>query len=103
VLRGRAELTLALPEPVHVDVEVALSMLHTAESAVAVAAWRRAWAPALSALFIAGRTFLPGTETPWAEAWRRRLADVRSAPSNATQSLPRAPESRVAGRGARRL
>jgi SARP family transcriptional regulator, regulator of embCAB operon len=50
VLRGRTELTLALPEPAHVDVEVALAMLHTAESAVAVGAWRRAWAPALSAL-----------------------------------------------------
>ena len=46
VLRGRTELTLALPEPAHVDVEVALSMLHSAESAVAVGAWRRAWAPA---------------------------------------------------------
>ena len=77
VLRGRTELTLALPEPAHVDVEVALSMLHTAESAVAVGAWQRAWAPALSALFVARRTFLPEVETPWAEAWRRRLADVR--------------------------
>ena len=77
VLRGRTELTLALPEPAHVDVEVALSMLHTAESAVAVGAWRRAWAPALSALFVARRTFLPEAETPWAEPWRRRLADVR--------------------------
>ena len=77
VLRGRTELTLTLPEPAHVDVEVALSMLHTAESAVAVGAWRRAWAPALSALFVARRTFLPEAETPWVEPWQRHLADVR--------------------------
>jgi DNA-binding SARP family transcriptional activator len=77
VLRGRTELILALPEPAHVDVEVALSQLHSAESAVAVGDWRRAWAPALSALFIARRPFLPEAEEPWAETWRRRLADVR--------------------------
>jgi SARP family transcriptional regulator, regulator of embCAB operon len=77
VLRGRNELILALPEPAHVDVEVALSMLHTAESAVAVGDWRRAWFPVLSALFVAQRTFLPEAGAPWAETWRRRLADVR--------------------------
>ena len=78
VLRGRSELILALPEPAHVDVEVALAMLHAAESAVAVGAWQRAWSPARSALSVAQRTFLPETEAPWAEAWRRRLTDVRS-------------------------
>lgn len=77
VLRGRTELILALPEPAFVDVEVALSMLHSAESAVAMGHWRRGWAPALSTLFIARRTFLPEAEAEWAEAWRRRLADVR--------------------------
>ena len=59
------------------DVEVALSMLHTSESAVAVGAWRRAWSPARSALLVAQRTFLPEAEAPWAETWRRRLGDVR--------------------------
>jgi len=77
VLRGRTELSLALPEPAHVDVEVALSQLHSAESAVALGAWRRAWAPGLSALFVARRMFLPEAEVWWAEAWRHRLADVR--------------------------
>jgi SARP family transcriptional regulator, regulator of embCAB operon len=77
VLRGRTELSLALPEPARVDVEVALSQLHSAESAVALGAWRRAWAPSLSALFVARRTFLPEAEAWWAEPWRRRLADVR--------------------------
>jgi hypothetical protein len=59
VLRGRSELILELPEPAYVDVEVALSMLHAAESAVAVGAWRRAWLPARSALLVAQRPFLP--------------------------------------------
>jgi DNA-binding SARP family transcriptional activator len=77
VLRGRSELILALPEPASVDVEVALSMLHAAESAVAVGAWRRAWSPARSALSITQRTFLPEADEPWAETWRLRLADVR--------------------------
>jgi DNA-binding SARP family transcriptional activator len=52
-------------------------MLHTAASAVAVGAWRRAWSQARSALLVAQRTFLPEAEAPWAEAWRQRLADVR--------------------------
>jgi DNA-binding SARP family transcriptional activator len=47
VLRGRTELILALPEPARVDVEAALSMLHAAESAVAIGAWRRAWSTCL--------------------------------------------------------
>ena len=72
VLRGRSELVLDLPEPAHVDVEVALSQLHSAESAVALGAWRRAWAPCLSALFVARRTFLPEAEAWWPEPWRRR-------------------------------
>jgi SARP family transcriptional regulator, regulator of embCAB operon len=77
VLRGRTELILALPEPARVDVEVASSMLHAAESAVAIGDWRRAWSPAKSALDIAQRTFLPEAEGPWVDVWRRRLADVR--------------------------
>jgi DNA-binding SARP family transcriptional activator len=77
VLRGRSELILALPEPAYVDVEVALSMLHAAESAVAVRAWRRAWSPARRALSVTQRTFLPEADEPWAETWRLRLADVR--------------------------
>jgi len=77
VLRGRSDLILAFPEPAYIDVEVAMSQLHSAESAVAVGAWRRAWAPALSALFVARRRFLPEADSPWAETWRRRLEDVR--------------------------
>jgi SARP family transcriptional regulator, regulator of embCAB operon len=77
VLRGRSELILALPEPAQVDVESALSKLHVAESAVAIGDWRRAWSPSLSAVFVTRRMFLPEVETPWADVWRRRLADVR--------------------------
>ena len=77
VLRGRSELILALPEPAHVDVEVALSILHAAESAVAVGAWRRAWSPAGVPCLSHSGHFCPRSEAPWAEAWRRRLADVR--------------------------
>ena len=77
VLRGRTQLSLALPEPAQVDVEVAIAMLHGAESAVAVRAWQRAWTHALSALFVARRTFLPEADAQWADAWRRRLAEVR--------------------------
>lgn len=76
-LRGRTLLTLALPEPVRVDVEVAQTSLHQAESAVALGDWRRAWPTGRSALIVTRRPFLPEAETPWAEAWRRRLADVR--------------------------
>ena len=76
---GRSDLILALPEPAHIDVEVAVSKLHSAESAVAVGAWRRAWSPAQSALLVARRTFLPEAEAPWAETWRRRLGNVAEA------------------------
>jgi SARP family transcriptional regulator, regulator of embCAB operon len=75
-VRGGNGLSLAVPEPAYVDVELALSRLHTAESAVAVRAWRRAWSPALSALFVARRRFLSEADAPWADAWRRRLDDV---------------------------
>ena len=76
VLRGRTELTVALPEPAYVDVEDAFAALHAAESALARQDWRKAWAPALTAQFVARRRFLPEAEQPWADPWRRRLADV---------------------------
>jgi SARP family transcriptional regulator, regulator of embCAB operon len=78
VLQGRGELSVTLPEPAHVDVEVAASALHAAESAVALQDWRRAWSPALAALFAARRGLLPEPDAPWAESWRRRLADMHA-------------------------
>ena len=76
VLRGRGDLTLALPEAAIVDVEEAFAGVHAAESAVALGEWRRAWGPALRAQFIAGRRLLPEHEAPWIDEWRRRLDDV---------------------------
>ena len=78
LLRGRTELSLRLPRPAYIDVELALSALHVAESAVALRDWRRAWSPALTAQFVARRRFLPEADAPWAEAWRRRLSDTRA-------------------------
>lgn len=78
VLQGRGELSVTLPEPAHVDVEVAASALHAAESTVALQDWRRAWSPALAALFEARRGLLPEADAPWAESWRRRLADMHA-------------------------
>jgi SARP family transcriptional regulator, regulator of embCAB operon len=78
VLRGRGELSVALPEPAHVDVEAATSGLHAAESAVARQDWRRAWWSSKTALFVARRPFLPEADAPWAESWRRRLADMHA-------------------------
>lgn len=78
IVRGRTELSVHLPEPAYVDVEVAAAALHAAESAIAVGDWRRAWSPALAAHFVARRRFLPDTEAPWAESLRRRLTDVHA-------------------------
>jgi DNA-binding SARP family transcriptional activator len=78
VLRGRAELSLRLPEPVHVDVEAATAAVHAAESAVALGDWRRAWTLALTARFVGRRRFLPESESAWAESWRRRLAETHA-------------------------
>jgi SARP family transcriptional regulator, regulator of embCAB operon len=78
IVRGRGELSVALPEPAHVDVQAATIALHAAESAVARQDWRRAWSSSKTALFVARRPFLPEADAPWAESWRRRLADMHA-------------------------
>jgi DNA-binding SARP family transcriptional activator len=78
VLRGRGELSVTLPEPAHVDVEMATFALHAAESAVARQDWRRAWPLALTTQLVARRPFLSEADAPWAESWRRRLADMHA-------------------------
>jgi DNA-binding SARP family transcriptional activator len=78
ILRGRTELSLALPEPAYVDVETAAAAVHAAESAVAQRDWRRAWTLSLTAQFVARRGFLPETDAAWTRAWRRRLAETHS-------------------------
>jgi DNA-binding SARP family transcriptional activator len=106
VLRGRTELSLALPEPAHVDVEMAASAVHAAESAIARHDWRRAWTVALTAQFVARRRFLPESDAAWAESWRRRLAEMnaRALECYATACLELGgPELPGAERGAREL
>lgn len=106
VLRGRAPLSLALPEPAHVDVEMAASALHSAESAVALGDWRRAWTLALTAQFVGRRRFMPEADTVWAESWRRRLGEIhaRALECYATACLELAgPELPGAERAAREL
>ncbi len=79
ILEGRGEVRLVLPPAAWVDLEAAEEAIHRAESAVAQAAWARAWGPSLVALFVARRGFLPGEEAPWIEARRRRLEEVQCA------------------------
>jgi DNA-binding SARP family transcriptional activator len=74
-LDGRSNLRLQLGDA-WVDVEAAAEAVHRAESAVAVADWKRAWGPALVALFTAERAFLTSEEAPWVQDRRVRLADV---------------------------
>ena len=78
IVRGRGELSVTLPEPAYVDVEMATFALHAAESAVVRQDWRRAWPLALTAQLVARRPFLPEADAPWAESWRRRLADMHA-------------------------
>ncbi len=78
VLRGRGTLSVMLPEPAFVDIEVATSALHTAESALTQGDWRRAWSLSLTGQFVARRPFLPEADAPWTGSWRRRLADMHA-------------------------
>jgi SARP family transcriptional regulator, regulator of embCAB operon len=74
-VEGRSTLRLVLRDA-WVDLEAAVEAIHRAESAVAQQDWRRAWGPALTALFTAERGFLPGEDAPWIEASRHQLAEV---------------------------
>jgi SARP family transcriptional regulator, regulator of embCAB operon len=72
-IRGRGTVQLMLPAGSIVDLDTAAQSLHSAESAVALADWRRAWPAALAAQFVAGRRFLAEFEAPWIDEWRRHL------------------------------
>ena len=69
-------LRLALPPAAWVDVEAAADGVHRAESAIAQGDCHRAWGPSQVAMFISGRTFLPGEESAWIDEGRRRLEDL---------------------------
>jgi SARP family transcriptional regulator, regulator of embCAB operon len=73
---GRSALRLRLPG-MWVDREAAAEAIHRAESAVAQQDWARAWGPALTALFVAERGFLPGEDAPWIDEIRHQLTEIR--------------------------
>jgi SARP family transcriptional regulator, regulator of embCAB operon len=75
-VNGRSTLRLSLPDA-WVDLESAIEAIHRAESSVAQHDWPRAWGPALVALFVAERDFLPGEDAPWIEEIRHRLTLLR--------------------------
>jgi SARP family transcriptional regulator, regulator of embCAB operon len=73
---GRSNLRLCLPEA-WVDLEAAAEAVHRAESSVAQQDWARAWGPALTALFVAERGFLPSEDAPWIDEIRHHLTELR--------------------------
>ena len=73
---GRSALRLSLPDA-WVDLEAASAAIHRAESAVAQQDWLRAWGPALTALFVAERGFVPGEDAPWIDEVRHQLTELR--------------------------
>jgi SARP family transcriptional regulator, regulator of embCAB operon len=60
-VEGRSALRLCLADA-WVDLEAAAAAIHRAESSVAQSDWRRAWGPALTAMFVAERGLLPGED-----------------------------------------
>jgi DNA-binding SARP family transcriptional activator len=72
---GRSTIRLCLPEA-WVDLEAAAEAIHRAESSVVQQDWRRAWGPALTALFVAERDFLPGEDAPWIDEIRHQLTEL---------------------------
>ena len=73
---GRSTLRLCLRDA-WVDLEAATGAIHRAESSVAQQDWRRAWGPALTAMFVAERDFLPGEDAPWIDEIRHQLTELR--------------------------
>jgi DNA-binding SARP family transcriptional activator len=77
VLHGRSELELRLPPGTVVDVELAETAAHAAESATALGDWSRAWSASLSAQIVAARPFLVEHDGPdWVDERRRELGDL---------------------------
>jgi len=76
-LEGRSSLQLRLPDDAWVDVEAAEQGAHRAESRVALGQWGAAWGPALVALFVSERTFLPECTGVWIDDQRAMLAALR--------------------------
>ncbi|HEY7858029.1 MAG TPA: BTAD domain-containing putative transcriptional regulator [Candidatus Nanopelagicales bacterium] len=89
IVEGRSSLHLMLGPDTSVDVEVAEKAAHKAESRVALGDWAHAWGPALAALVITERTFLPDDEAPWIDERRAVLTEIhlRALESYAVASL----------------
>ena len=64
---------LRLPTDTWIDLEAAKSALHHAEGEVAAGRAASAYGDALVALMVLRRPFLPGADSPWAEARRQQL------------------------------
>ncbi len=64
---------LHLPSGSWVDVEAAACAVDEAEGAIRTGNMRRAWGPALVAVTIAKREFLPGIEGEWVDSQRSKL------------------------------
>jgi SARP family transcriptional regulator, regulator of embCAB operon len=75
-VEGRSTLRLFLRDA-WIDLEAAAEAIHRAESSVAQQDWARAWSPALTALFVAERDFLPGEDAPWIDEIRHQLTELR--------------------------
>jgi SARP family transcriptional regulator, regulator of embCAB operon len=73
---GRSTLRLCL-SGTWVDLEGAAEAIHRAESSIAQQDWARAWGPALTAMFVAERGFLPGEDAPWIDEIRHQLTEIR--------------------------
>ena len=73
---GRSTIRLCLPEA-QIDLEAAADAIHRAESSVARQEWARAWGPALTALLVAERDFLPGEDARWIDEIRHQLTELR--------------------------
>ena len=73
---GRSTIRLCLADA-WVDLEAAAEAIHRAESSVARQEWARAWGPALTALLVAERDFLPGEDAHWIDEIRHQLSELR--------------------------
>jgi DNA-binding SARP family transcriptional activator len=67
---------VALPTESWVDIEAAADAVHRAESAIAQREFHRAWGPSQVAMFVAGRSFLPGEDASWIDEVRRELDEL---------------------------
>jgi SARP family transcriptional regulator, regulator of embCAB operon len=75
-IESRSTLQLRLPGA-WVDLEAADDAIHRAESSVVQQNWLRAWGPALTALIVAERGFLPGEDAPWIDEIRHHVTELR--------------------------